>query len=64
MENLLQSERKKKNISRKELALLVGCPESVIRDIELKKIVPSVQLMKGIAFALQNTPEQIFNINF
>lgn len=64
MENLLQCEREKREMSRKELARLVGCTERVIADIETKKIVPSIPLMKGLAFALQISPEQIFNIYF
>lgn len=63
MENLLQYEREKKNVSRKELASLVGCTEQIIIDIELKKIVPSFSLIKGLAFALRVSPEQIFNVS-
>lgn len=63
MENLLKCEREKKGVSREELAKLAGCDVQMITDIEMMRIIPSVKLMQGLAFALQVSPDQIFNVS-
>ncbi|WP_279282019.1 helix-turn-helix domain-containing protein [Enterococcus gallinarum] len=64
MDNMLKDIRIKKKISRKKLALLVGCDERTIEEIEKYKIYPSKEIMLTIAGSLGEPPENIFNLSF
>lgn len=62
MKNTIENERKKLNLSREDLANLVGVSRQTIYFLETDKYNPSLHLAYKIAKHLNKPIEHIFNL--